>query len=79
MGNTEKGGTSALFLLFLVFLILKLTGTITWSWWFVTMPLWIGFALGMALLAFVGGCLLISGIIFTIWVCGYWIYDNCKK
>ena len=79
MNNSEKGGTSALFLLFLVFLILKLTGTITWSWWFVTMPLWIGFALGVSLLAFVGGCLLIAGIIFTIWVCGYWIYDNCKK
>lgn len=26
--------------LFLVFLVLKLMGTITWSWWWVTAPLW---------------------------------------
>jgi hypothetical protein len=28
--------------LFVVFLVLKLVGTITWSWWWVTSPLWIG-------------------------------------
>ena len=27
--------------LFIVFLILKLTGVIAWSWWWVTAPLWI--------------------------------------
>ena len=27
-------------LLFLIFLVLKLTGYIAWSWWIVTMPLW---------------------------------------
>ena len=27
--------------LFIVFLILKLTETIPWSWWWVTAPLWI--------------------------------------
>lgn len=32
-------------LLFVVFLILKLTHTISWSWWWVTCPLWIGAAL----------------------------------
>lgn len=26
---------------FVVFLILRLTGLITWSWWWVTSPLWI--------------------------------------
>ena len=30
---------SVLFLLFFVFLILKLTGIIAWSWWIVTLPL----------------------------------------
>ena len=34
--------------LFLIFLILKLTGVIDWSWWWVTAPLWIGFVLGTA-------------------------------
>jgi len=27
--------------LFIVFLVLKLTGVIHWSWWWVTAPLWI--------------------------------------
>lgn len=27
--------------LFLVFTTLKLMGTITWSWWWVTSPLWL--------------------------------------
>ena len=31
-------------LLFIVFLILKLTGNIDWSWWWVTSPLWIPIA-----------------------------------
>ena len=28
-------------LLFLVLLVLKLTGQIDWSWWWVTAPLWV--------------------------------------
>ncbi len=31
--------------LFLVFLVLKLTGVIAWSWWLITAPLWLVFAL----------------------------------
>ena len=40
--SVTSGGISFTTALFLVFLVLKLTNTITWSWWFVTMPLWIG-------------------------------------
>ena len=32
-------------ILFVVFLVLKLTGYIDWSWWWVTAPLWIPFAI----------------------------------
>lgn len=32
-------------ILFLIFLVLKLTGYIDWSWWWVTAPMWAGFAL----------------------------------
>lgn len=35
-----SGGIGFMGALFLVFLVLKLTNVITWSWWFVTMPLW---------------------------------------
>jgi hypothetical protein len=32
-------------ILFLIFLVLKLTNNISWSWWWVTSPLWIPIAL----------------------------------
>lgn len=32
-------------LLFIVFLVLKLTHQIDWSWWWVTSPLWIPLAI----------------------------------
>ncbi|WP_186260027.1 hypothetical protein [Burkholderia gladioli] len=41
-------------LLFLVFLVLKLTGYIGWSWWWVTAPLWGGLAILLGVLAIVG-------------------------
>lgn len=39
----------------LIFITLKLCGTITWSWWWVTAPLWGGFALlgALVLIGFV--------------------------
>ena len=40
--------------LFIVFLILKLTGNINWSWWWVTSPLWIPITLGVIVLGIVG-------------------------
>ena len=42
-------------ILFIVFLVLKLTETIDWSWWWVTAPLWIpvGLVLVIAFIAFV--------------------------
>lgn len=41
--------------LFLVFLVLKLCNVITWSWWWVTAPLWItaGIILLFGLLVFI--------------------------
>ena len=33
--------SSILTVLFVVFLTLKLTGNIDWSWWWVTSPLWL--------------------------------------
>ena len=36
--------------LFIVFLILKLTNTIDWSWWWVTSPLWISAGLAIIIL-----------------------------
>jgi len=40
-------------LLFITFLVLKLTGVITWSWWWVTAPLWGPLAIILVILAVV--------------------------
>jgi len=37
-------------LLFVVFLVLKLTGNIDWSWWWVTSPIWIPVLAAVAIL-----------------------------
>ena len=34
-------------ILFVVFLVLKLTGVISWSWWWVTAPLWMPICFGL--------------------------------
>lgn len=47
----SSGGIGVLGLLGVVFVTLKLTGVIDWSWWWVTAPFWGGIAL--ALVAFV--------------------------
>lgn len=39
--SRPSGGVGIGVVLFLVFLVLKLTGTIAWSWWWVSSPLWI--------------------------------------
>lgn len=38
-GSSVAGANSIFDLTFIVFLVLKLTGTIDWSWWWVTAPI----------------------------------------
>ena len=38
---------------FQVFLILKLFGKITWSWWWVTVPLWLSFSMVMVIVSII--------------------------
>ena len=45
MNNTSTGSVGICTVLFLIFLVLKLTGTITWSWLWVLAPIWIPAAL----------------------------------
>jgi len=46
MSEKSSGNGIGFFsVLFLIFLVLKLTGNITWSWWWVTAPLWVPIAL----------------------------------
>ena len=53
--NNSGKGLSLPGVLFIIFLILKLTENIDWSWWWITSPLWIPvfLFLGVFLLCFV--------------------------
>lgn len=52
MANSKtSGGIGIPAILFIVFLILKLTDNIDWSWWWVTSPLWIPFAVVFGVIA----------------------------
>lgn len=41
--STSSSGIGFFELFFLVLFVLKIMGYITWSWWWVTAPLWGGF------------------------------------
>jgi len=47
-------GATALFSLFLVFLVLKLTGHIGWTWLDVAAPIWLPASVGVLILACIG-------------------------
>ena len=39
--NANNTGISVLGILLIIFVVLKLVGVVTWSWWVVLIPLWI--------------------------------------
>lgn len=45
--QTTGGGVGFTGLLTLLFIGLKLGGVITWSWWWVLAPLWVGVVVGL--------------------------------
>lgn len=66
MEITEKqksNGLGASTTLFLIFTILKLTDNITWSWWWVTSPLWIPIALGITFIAIMTGAIFLGKLL----------------
>ena len=63
MKKVVNNGVSFNGLLFITFLVLKLTGVINWSWIWVTAPLWIPFSIGIFFF-----------VVFTI----LWILANIK-
>lgn len=63
MKTVVNNGVSFNGLLFITFLVLKLTGVVNWSWIWVTAPLWIPFSIGIFFF-----------VVFTI----LWILANIK-
>tara|TARA_R110002020_G_scaffold130772_1_gene292468 strand:- start:629 stop:814 length:186 start_codon:yes stop_codon:yes gene_type:complete len=54
MENSKNNGIGVSTVVFLIFLVLKLAGigvVATWSWWWVTSPLWISFGIGIIFLS----------------------------
>jgi hypothetical protein len=58
------------FFLTVLFIVLKLTGQIAWSWWLVTLPIWVFPAIGLvffaALLSLSFSVLCVSGLLLMV-------------
>ena len=61
--SSSSGGIGVFGLLGVAFVVLKLTGVIDWSWWWVTLPFWGG----IALLAGLGVVALLVAAISAAW------------
>ena len=60
------------FILFIVFLVLKLTKTIDWDWKWITAPLWIPFIMYCAfLILYLIFILLAGGLAMAFTCCGF--------
>ena len=63
--KTTTQGTGLSTIVFLIFLILKLTGVgaiATWSWWWVCSPLWIPLFLVFCVLGIIGVYIIVRDI-----------------
>lgn len=59
MRHQTTGGLGFCSVLVLIFIVLKLTGAITWSWWWVLAPAWLPIAFVVVI---AGMCILIVKI-----------------
>lgn len=50
--QSNGSGISFVGVLAIVFIVLKLCGVISWSWWWVTAPLWIPAAIALVVIIF---------------------------
>ncbi|MGN7360035.1 hypothetical protein ACTHPF_27020 [Paenibacillus sp. SAF-054] len=61
--SQKSGGIGVIGLLGVAFVVLKLTGYIDWSWWWVTIPFWGGLAIVFSIWLI---CIITLGIISLI-------------
>jgi len=62
VSSSSSGGIGVLGALGVAFVVLKLTGVIDWSWWWVLMPFYVGWAI-LAVVLFVS---VIGVLFFTV-------------
>lgn len=60
--TTSSGGIGFTGLLTVLFIGLKLTGYIAWSWWWVLSPIWISFSLVLLIILIAVICGLIAAV-----------------
>jgi len=61
--NNSSSGIGLCGMVFVVFLTLKLTEVIDWSWWWITAPLWGGLVLAAAVcVVFLLGVVVVASI-----------------
>ena len=58
--EAQSGGIGFCGILTIVFIVLKLTGNIAWSWWWVLSPIWISILLTIGILGIVVVATLVS-------------------
>ena len=58
--QATSGGMGLVSVLTIVFIVLKLTKVISWSWWWVLSPLWISAIFGVFALLIVGIVILLN-------------------
>ena len=61
--KATSSGVSLATVLVAIFVVLKLTHVIDWSWWWVFSPWWIGIAIFVAILAVIG---LVAGVVLLL-------------
>ena len=59
--STSSGGISFTGALTILFIGLKLTNVITWSWWWVLSPIWISLSLAVVILTIAAIIAIIAG------------------
>jgi hypothetical protein len=60
MEKSKKIGFYGTIAAFVIFTVLKLTGVIAWSWWWITAPIWIPFLIA------------VIPVIAFFWLVGYY-------
>lgn len=60
--SSASGGIGFVGALTIAFIVLRLTGVIAWSWWWVLSPLWI--STGLSVLVLLG----IGAVLLTVWL-----------
>jgi hypothetical protein len=61
--ENNSGSLSLSLVIFVVFLTLKLSGVINWSWWWITSPLWLPFVVVLAIIFIISVFAIVSVLI----------------